>query len=120
MEEESPPIEHENPFRESSSEHTEYSARSEETFAATEGLKRRKRPDPLTVLPKSAKSRDKIMSTMARRMAKDNKHPFYLTKQSIQALFQTCAIRHERRGKRKEQAGAELGQAKVEFCWADI
>ena len=47
--------------------------RDEETYGDQEKMKRRKRPDSLIVLPKSAKSRCSTQSKMARRMAKEFK-----------------------------------------------
>lgn len=90
MEQESPPIEHENPFKQQFSGYIDYATtsgkgdaaalenrteilRDEESCTDQEKMKRRKRPDSLIVLPKTAKSRCKTQTKMARRMAKEFK-----------------------------------------------
>ena len=72
MEQESPPMEQENPFKQQLSGYIDYAAqygirdqdafenrskmpRDEETYGDQEKMKRRKRPDSLIVLPKTAK-----------------------------------------------------------------
>jgi hypothetical protein len=90
MEQESPPIEHENPFKQQLSGYIDYTApygvrdqtgldkrsempRDKESYEDQQNMKRRKRPDSLIVLPKTAKSRFKTQIKMARRMEKEYK-----------------------------------------------
>ena len=130
MEEDSPPIEHENPFRVAFSGYIGDSSpvikvlseieRTKETIADDEGMKRRKRPDSLTVLPKSARSRSKIQSKMVRRMAKEKKHHYDSSKDndSHQEYSQSGAIqirqdndlpRLENNTKMRRKALAKMG-----------
>jgi hypothetical protein len=89
MEQESPPIEHENPFKQQYSGYIVYTTpsgiqdraglenrsevpRDEESYADfAKIIERRKRPDSLIVIPKTAKSRCKSQSKMGKRMTKE-------------------------------------------------